>query len=99
MDPVLDAEGVVFSFTLWITLFRLYEAISTVKSQHRHDQQLLMAEVKAEAQKLTAEKAQLENTIDCLERDKAELNVDKWNLTLFNLFTITLSVSILYFKW
>ena len=58
-----------------------------------------MAEVKTETAKLTAEKAKLENTIDCLERDKAELNVDKWNLTLFNLFTITLSVSILYFKW
>ena len=58
-----------------------------------------MAEVKTETAKLTAEKQHLENTIDCLERDKAELNVDKWNLTLFNLFTITLSVSILYFKW
>ena len=58
-----------------------------------------MAEVKAEAEKLTTEKAQLENAIDCLERTKAELEVDKWNLTLFNLFTITLSVSILYFKW
>ena len=52
-----------------------------------------------ETAQLTAEKTELKSTINSLKQQCSTLEADNWNLTLFNLFTITLSMTILYLKW